>query len=59
MEMDRKTALQLALRCASDSIRLEILLDVAANPYSRPVDVSRNIFGLHFRRRSSTARPTS
>src|SRR5262249_51799825 len=43
--MSRKIALQLALRCASDSIprlRLEILLDLASNPRSRVIDVARN-----------------
>ena len=39
-------AMRLALRCARDSIpqfRLEILLDLAANPRSRAIDVCRNI----------------
>ena len=36
----------LALRCARDSmpqLRLEILIEIATNPRSRVVDVSRNI----------------
>jgi hypothetical protein len=44
--MSRDTALQLALRCARDSIpqvRLEILLELASNPRSRVIDVVRNI----------------
>src|SRR6516225_8133571 len=44
--MSRGTALQLALRCARDSIpqlRLEILLELASNPRSRVIDVVRNI----------------
>jgi hypothetical protein len=44
--MNRGTALQLALRCARDSIpqlRLEILLELASNPRSRVIDVARNI----------------
>jgi hypothetical protein len=44
--MSRGTALQLALRCARDSIpqlRLEILLQLASNPRSRVIDVVRNI----------------
>jgi hypothetical protein len=44
--MTRATAMRLALRCARDSIpqlRLEILLDLAHNPRSRAIDVSRNI----------------
>jgi hypothetical protein len=44
--MSRGTALQLALRCARDSIpqlRLEILLELAGNPRSRVIDVVRNI----------------
>jgi Bifunctional DNA primase/polymerase, N-terminal len=42
--MAREDAVLLAIRCARDSIpplRLEILLDVAANPNSRPSDVRR------------------
>jgi hypothetical protein len=44
--MNRATVLQLALRCARDSIpqlRLEILLELASNPRSRVIDVARNI----------------
>jgi hypothetical protein len=44
--MSREEAMQLAIRCAKDSIpplRLEILLDVAAHPSSRPGDVRKRI----------------
>jgi hypothetical protein len=44
--MSRKRAMQLAIRCARDSIpplRLEILLDIAVNPGSRPTDVRKRI----------------
>jgi DNA-binding transcriptional ArsR family regulator len=44
--MSRKRALALAIRCARDSIpplRLEILLDVAKHPDSRPGDVRERI----------------
>jgi hypothetical protein len=44
--MSRDEAMRLAIRCARDSIpplRLEILLDVAANPGSRPSDVRKRI----------------
>ena len=44
--MDREAAMLLALRCARDSmpqLRLEILIEIATNPRSRVVDVSRNI----------------
>jgi hypothetical protein len=44
--MDRKEAMRLAIRCARDSIpplRLDILLDIAANPNSRPGDVRHRI----------------
>jgi hypothetical protein len=44
--MEREEAMRLAIRCARDSIpplRLEILLDVAANPSSRPGDVRKRI----------------
>jgi hypothetical protein len=42
----REKALQLAIRCARDSIpplRLQILLDLAKYPGSRPGDVRRRI----------------
>jgi hypothetical protein len=44
--MRREAAMRLALRCARDSfppLRSEILLDLARNPESRAVDVSRRI----------------
>jgi hypothetical protein len=44
--LSRKAAIRLAIRCARDSappLRLEILLDVAANPDSRPSDVCKRI----------------
>jgi len=44
--MPRERALQLVIRCARDSIpplRLEILLDLAKYPHSRPGDVRRRI----------------
>jgi hypothetical protein len=44
--MTREEATRLAIRCAKDSIpplRLEILLDVAAHPSSRPGDVRKRI----------------
>jgi hypothetical protein len=44
--MSRERAMELAIRCARDSIpplRLEILLDVALHPGSRPGDVRRRI----------------
>ena len=44
--MSHNTALRLALRCAHDSIpvlRLKLLLDLASNPRSRAIDVSRNV----------------
>jgi hypothetical protein len=44
--MTREEAMWLAIRCARDSIpplRLEILLDVAANPDTRPGDVRQRI----------------
>jgi hypothetical protein len=44
--LSRKAAMRLAIRCARDSappLRLEILLDVAANPDSRPSDVRQRI----------------
>jgi len=44
--MNREAAMLLALRCARDSmpqLRLEILIEIATNPRSRVVDVSRNI----------------
>ena len=44
--MNREVAILLALRCARDSIpqlRLEILLDIAANPRSRAIDVCHHI----------------
>jgi hypothetical protein len=44
--MTRERAMALAIRCARDSIpplRLEILLDIAAHPRSRPADVYRRI----------------
>jgi hypothetical protein len=44
--MARKKAMELAIRCARDSIpplRLEIMLDVALNPSSRPADVRKRI----------------
>jgi hypothetical protein len=44
--MTREEALRLAIRCARDSIpplRLKILLDVGANPESRPNDVRQRI----------------
>jgi hypothetical protein len=44
--MSRQRAQQLAIRCARDSIpplRLEILLDVARNPDTRPGDVRQRI----------------
>ena len=40
--LNHEQAMQLAIRCAKDSIpplRLKILLDIAANPHSRPGDV--------------------
>jgi hypothetical protein len=46
IDMGREAAIRLAIRCARDSIpplRLEILLDVAAHPGSRPADVRRRI----------------
>jgi hypothetical protein len=42
--MDREDAMRLAIRCARDSIppmRLEILLDLASNPYSQVSDVRK------------------
>jgi hypothetical protein len=44
--MDREAAMRLALRCARDSIpprRIHILLDLADNPGSRVVDVSKRV----------------
>jgi hypothetical protein len=44
--MTRNRAMELAMRCAKDSIpplRLEILLDLAVHPRSRPADVYRRI----------------
>jgi hypothetical protein len=44
--MTREAAMRLAIRCAGDSIpplRLEILLDLAAHPRSRPIDVRRRL----------------
>ena len=44
--MSRKRAMALAVRCARDSVpplRLNILLDIAAHPGSRPGDVRRRI----------------
>ena len=44
--MSRERAMQLAIRCARDSIpplRLEILLDLAEHPSSRPGDVRERI----------------
>jgi hypothetical protein len=44
--MSPERALQLALRCARDSIpplRLDILVDVAKNPHTRPGDVRERI----------------
>jgi hypothetical protein len=44
--MTREEAMRLAIRCARDSIpplRLEILLDVALHPGSRPGDVRRRV----------------
>jgi hypothetical protein len=44
--LSRSAAMQLAIRCAHDStppLRLEILLDIAANPGSRPGDVRKRI----------------
>jgi hypothetical protein len=44
--MVRDAAMKLAIRCAHDSIpplRLEILLDVAVHPETRPVDVRRRL----------------
>jgi hypothetical protein len=44
--MTRDMAMRLALRCARDSIppvRLQVLLDLASNPNSRPADVRRRI----------------
>ena len=44
--MSRKRAMALAIRCARDSVpplRLNILLDIAAHPGSRPGDVRRRI----------------
>ena len=44
--MTRKAAMRLAIRCARDSIpplRLEILLDIALRPRSRPSDVRQRI----------------
>jgi hypothetical protein len=44
--MDRRDAMRLALRCARDSIpplRISILLDLANNPASRAVDVSKRV----------------
>jgi hypothetical protein len=48
--MSRREALQLAMRCARDSIpqlRLEILLDLAGNPRSRAADVCQRITKPH------------
>ena len=44
--MDRRAALRLAIRCARDSmppLRLAILMDVAANPGARTVDIRRRL----------------
>jgi len=44
--MAREEAMRLAIRCAKDSIpplRLQILLDVAAHPSSRPGDVRKRL----------------
>ena len=44
--MSREQSMQLAIRCARDSIpplRLEVLLDLAHNPCSRTIDVRRRI----------------
>jgi hypothetical protein len=44
--MSRQRALDLAIRCARDSVpplRLAILLDLALHPHSRPADVRRRI----------------
>ena len=46
ISMDRRAALQLAVRCARDSmppLRLAILLDIAAHPYSRTADVQKRL----------------
>jgi RepB DNA-primase from phage plasmid len=44
--MNREAAMRLALRCARDSVpplRIDILLDLASNPGSRAVDVSKRV----------------